>query len=304
MKKIIYNPQKDNINDIINSQENLIFVGARKIGENKAIAVFEQPSIELPQIVYEEPPIEQQMNEGDERYETKKLEWGDGIKLWITGIKYPLKIMTSQHAMWSFNSVKRLFIEPIKLSKYFIPSGLFIAILPYKYKVSVLQNIISSYNRIALGLVSPILIKDQYLTRMAKELKYFIFHFLREIGIEHKDSMDFARVFANAINYDVAYYFRFLDLFYETNPNLLKKPAKEVKRLININIKRETLSPQVGRKMKQAAFIIYLMLLHPKIKKAFIRAVEKSTFENFLPDEGDIYWMENVRKDYNFFGKN
>ena len=51
MKKIIFNPQKDQINDIINSQPDLIYVGIKQYAQNKAVAMFKPHSINCHRIV-------------------------------------------------------------------------------------------------------------------------------------------------------------------------------------------------------------------------------------------------------------
>ena len=250
------------------------------------------------------PSAEEQMDESPERYGVEKLEWGEGIKFWITGGQFPQKQFVEGKVMWSLNTVKRVFIESFKIcsTPLLVPSLFVFGLLPYKKKIAFINKVILSFNRLSMGIISPYLLKEKYLSPMAKELQWMIFSFLNEIGVDNKESHDFSKIFSNIINYDTAYYWRVLDLFNETSIDKLKNPRKEIKRLVLINKDRETLSPQVGRKIKMVATGISLLFLHPKINKAFVKVINECDLEMMKPDEADRYWM-CFRADYDFFGK-
>jgi hypothetical protein len=303
MKKIIYNPQRDNINEIINSEPNLVFIGARKYSEDKAVALFDTPKVRLPDFCFEERAIEAQLvDEGTDRYAFDKLTCHpdkDGIEYYLKGAEYPMRFFVDKETMTVLNIVKRLLMDMLRITPYL---SLRILLNP----ISFLTKMVTSYNDLSMKILGiyddrpQVLLKQEYMSPMAVELKWLIFNFLKEF-INQEESMRFAKIVANIINCDNAYYIRFADLFNETSAENLSDPRKEIKRLLKINNEREVEHPQVRLKFKLASSFVSLVFLHPKIRKSFIKAVDKIDFDKIKPDTIDRYWMCQ-RTDYDCFG--
>lgn len=90
----------------------------------------------------------------------------------------------------------------------------------------------------------------------------------------------------------------------------MASPIKEARRLFKIYLSREidntvnkvSTGRYVSDKFKSAYTLLALVLLIPKVKKAFITAIDRSEFNRLQLDEIDRYWCAS-RADYNFEGK-
>ncbi len=257
---------------------------------------------------------EQIKSEGNFGYVAEKVELNNGLYIYIMGMEYPEKGLAPAKDIFVVNQIKKLIIETVYISKYFIPSFLVFAILPFKIKLKVINRLLTAFNVIGFKLMSPSLLQFQHLTPMAQELYWFIINFLKKLGIESNTAKDFSELIVNMINFDNAYRYRIQDLFNETSIEKLHNPVKEIKRLLLINREREIVDYEIDGKIVQTAHtrvsnkirmlcnIIALFLLHPRIKKAFIFAVKDLNIKKVQPDEADWFWM-NVRTGYHYFGK-
>lgn len=258
---------------------------------------------------------EQIKGEGNLGYLAEKIELNKGLYIYIMGMEYPEKGLAPAKDVFVVNQIKKLIIETVYVSKYFVPSFLVFAILPFKIKIKVINRLLTAFNEIGFKLMSPSLLQFQHLTPMAQELYRFIVNFLTNIGIDINVAKDFSELVVNIINFDNAYRYRIQDLFNETSIEKLLDPVKEIKRLVMINREREVVDyeidgkivetphPKVSNKFKMVCNIIALFLLHPRIKRAFINAVKQLNINKVQPDEADWFWM-NVRTGYHYFGKN
>lgn len=203
-----------------------------------------------------------------------RIEFNNGIQMYVKDEEYPLKGLPTPDSLFALNQIKKL----IRCSLY----------LPYMYLAVFFQKrTIEQFESIAFNIMSPHIIKDEYLTPTARELKKLIIN----IGYSEK----FATLISHILEYDVAYRFRFQDLCSETTKEkLCKHPLLEIRRLIAINKKRDY--NIVSSKLHLFAnFVSLVVLFKPSIKKA----IEKSDFNNFQLDKADKHWCIK-RTDYNF----
>ena len=134
------------------------------------------------------------------------------------------------------------------------------------------------------------------------EIRQACFLFLKFIGVSEKLADNFASAFGLFIQYDTAYWTRFEDIMSETTKErFLKNPIKEIKYLLKLLAERDPKRAHLVNKIKSMIKILRLLILIPKIRKAFYRVIESINFENLQYDEGDRYNVRNSMR-YRFFG--
>ena len=230
--------------------------------------------------------------------------------------KYPEKGWRDDFAVRANWSVKRVFIGWMRFlsCKYLLPAYFALAFLPWRFKIKILERWIEEFLSVAdLHLVN-FYIKERALTPLPRGLKAILSEFLRGIGV-NKDcvlgngrvgelSEKFGLVFATIIELDVAYRYRIEDLFSETSAELLRKnPRREIKRLIGISASRESghFGKGVVKRFKSVAFVINLLLLIPRVKRSFVKAIDTVPFEWLQLDEIERDHVKHLHN-YNFFG--
>ena len=214
-------------------------------------------------------------------------EKSDGIHAHVKDMDFPFRSSVDPHNMWAMNMVKALFIEVVKLANW---TFLFIN----------KQKALDAFNRVAWKIINPYILKESpYTTVFAQELLFFIETFLENLGMTKGSSHHFAIIMSHILENDNAYNLRLKDIFACFDENkLAQNPRKEIKRIIEIIKQREL---AIGDKMVKPIRFINLLLLIPKIKKAFTKTVDYTCFENLSSDENDIYWQA-FREDYNYQG--
>ena len=238
----------------------------------------------------------------------ESIEINNGIYLNVMGMEYPEKGVASAEDIFATNMVKRLTIEVARLAKYFLPSIVIFALLPYKMKIGIANKFLRSYGDVCFKLISPHILQPQHLTPMAQELNNFIYTFFKEIGIEEQTNEKVTEILVNVINFDNAYRYRLQDLFDETTIEKLSNPRKEFKRLLLINLDREVSSREVGKnavvhtKFKLFYWALSTIMLHPKIKRAYLIAIKQVDLSRLQMDKADWFWT-CVRDGYNYHGK-
>lgn len=262
--------------------------------------------IELPPHVYRYSDIDEQMmseqNESNKSMKLLKLEWNQGVFLYHEGAEYPMKQLVDPKTMWLTNASKRTFIASLKLFTYpiFIPIYVIFLFSPFSIKRKVISRFLEAYCDITYKNISPVILKQDFMTPMAIEIEWLIFAFLKNIGISNDISDKFAQIFATLINYDSAYRFRIQDLFSETNSDkLITNTRKEIKRLFKILESRD--DHIVAKKFKVVYIAIQFMLLNKRIKKALQLAISEVSIRNLSYDEADKYWV-SMRYDYKYMG--
>jgi hypothetical protein len=245
-------------------------------------------------VVYKNHSADLQIRQEHEKgYIVESIEINNGIFAHIQGMQYPEKGIVPTEDLWHWNAVKRLLIESMRLFKYFVPLLVF---------NSVRNKVADWFIVIAYKMCSPYILLPEHLTPMAQELMCVSNDFFREMGIKEYEQL--SEILVNVINQDNAYRYRLQDLFNETDKfTLYNSPRKEIKRLMLINRSRESQHKNsVSNKFKLFANVISLLLLHPKIKRAFRWSIAHSDFDKLKPDTADWFWM-NLRGGYKYFGK-
>jgi hypothetical protein len=221
-----------------------------------------------------------------------EAEPSKGIFTYVKGAMFPLKGYPSSDAIFSINQIKAIVIETIKLiSKWYLVP--FILLIPK-------QKAVEAFNRITWKLISPYIIKFHYLSKFAQTLHGIVLIFLMELGIEENQADRMALIFIHTIEYDGAYRYRCIDLFSETSKELiLDNPRREISKLARLASERD--SDVVSYKFNKVASLLWYLMLVPKIKRAFRKAIEQSEFNDLKYDDGDKYWAL-IRTDYQFMG--
>jgi hypothetical protein len=115
----------------------------------------------------------------------------------------------------------------------------------------------------------------------------------------------FSMIISNLIDLDNAYRLRFEDTMSETSKEKLQNPRKEIKRLLGIMKDREIRPGVKGRaihyKFKVFAYLLSLMMLIPKVKRAFLSALSIIDLEKMKLDDTDQFWC-SMRCDYKWMG--
>src|SRR3990167_9420779 len=232
-----------------------------------------------------------------DRAEIKK---GQGVFYYHKTFPYPEKGIRDKYAVRSAQLAKRVLLNELQFltSKKLWPFHLVFLFMPRK----IIEHWLRTYlDFIGLDFYVHIL-EDEFYSALPAEIKNACALFLKLIGISKELADNFASVFGLFIQYDTAYWVRFEDIMSETTKEkLLKNPTKETKRLLDILAKRDPARPHL---VKKAALIIKplrLLLLIPRIRKAFYKTIESINFENLQYDEGDRYNVRNSMR-YRFFG--
>ncbi len=227
-----------------------------------------------------------------------------GIFIYCKGVVFPTKGFPTPEAVAACDVAKRLFIGNIKF--FGLPEVLLafstMIFLPFKRKIKVLDNWLHGYSSLAHLILLPYILKERYYSAPCRELRKFIELFLKEIGINPENAAQFALIFATLIEYDTAYRYRMEDIFSESSQEkLLANPRKEVKRLLAIFKDREP-TLQVFTKFQSIASILSLLLILPRVKKAFKLALSKITFSKMQLDQADRYHCLKFDR-YKFMGQ-
>jgi hypothetical protein len=249
------------------------------------------------------------MKEGERRGWIKQTPSADGQTTTITLVPnmgvfmpvkdamFPLKCYAEANAVFSANLIKAYIIENVKLLAkwYMIP---FLLLLNK-------QKALDAFNRIAMKSFSPYLLKDNCLTDFGRTLKQFLIEFLFKLGFTSESTQTFAVIMANLIDLDNAYRLRFEDTLSETTVEKLQNPRKEIRRLLMVMKDREIRPGVKGQgihnKFKVFAYLLSLAMLIPRVKRAFLSALNILDFKKFQLDDIDTYWL-CMRCDYKWMG--
>lgn len=247
----------------------------------------------LPRELYDNPQADTQITNEAKisaeeilAWKVKEIKWGkNGIEMIIEGADFPARGYAPPEAVFANNIVKRLIIEGLPI------------INPLRF-----QAAINAFASISWKVMSPHILKAEYLTPFSREIQKMAEVFLREIKANSIGKP--SRVIAHLFEYDNAYRLRLEDLFNETTPELLKaNPRQEIARLLKLNKEREIMYKEtVSNKFKIVANLIGSILYLPKYRQAFNKALDACNYKNLCIDNIELYWMCH-RTDYNFCGK-
>ncbi len=229
-----------------------------------------------------------------------------GIYVYYKGMPYPKKGFPYPDAVWANDIMKRITVTFIKsITKDLMIPLIGFAILPWKKKIRIIDNLILNYNRISKWLVQGTFLTDERYSNPARSIRKIVQSFLLNLGITRLYAEEFSRAVGNMIEYDDAYRFRIQDIMTEAVPyELANNPKQELLRLLDIFQERET-AHQVIDSIAIFKFISKIIFFHPKIKKAWKEAIEELTEDEFKwlqLDNADRYHVL-LRGDYKFLGR-
>ncbi len=248
-------------------------------------------------------------NVGQSYYIFDHAEYPDdgGIYVYYKGMPFPRKAWPTPEAVYNNDLMKRttMTILNIFTGKDLLLPFIAFAILPWKLKMKTLTRAIFNYHRITEWMLMPYYLKPQYYSRPCRTIRKLTHNFLLALGINENLSDIIAKGVATMIEYDDAYRYRIQDLMTTTTLTRLREsPSQEVKKLL-ATFKERELAGNVMENIKSFSFISSLVLLHPKVRKAWCQAFMSITFQDFewlQLDEADQYHTLN-RGDYNYLGR-
>lgn len=216
----------------------------------------------------------------------ERVEFGDGIRIFLVGHSFPQKGFPTPKAIGAINLVKRLVLETLRAF------GPFVLLMPKK-------RVLKAFRRTAEVLLSPLTLKPEYQNSVTRELIRFFDVFLRDWGNKQDVEMS-SMLLAHVIEYDSAYRIRLQDLCSETTKEaLINSPRKEIRRLIALNRQRDY--KEVSDKLVLLGNVATYLLLIPSIRKRFREAVNQMDLKNLQMDESDVYWGL-MKTDYDIRG--
>ena len=223
-------------------------------------------------------------------YDRTEYPESGGIYVYYKGLPYPRKGFPYPEAVWANDVMKRITLAIFKsiVMKETIVVLLVTALLPWKIKIKILEKFLHNYARISNWLFQQHILKLERYSNPCRSIYKVTDTFLRQVGIHsgrhlHGDYLSkyIGLTIATLIEYDDAYRYRFEDLMSETTKyKLIKKPLREMRRLLDIFMKRETYENVQGN-IKSIKLFATIALLHPKIRKAFRNAIRFLTDEEF-----------------------
>ncbi len=236
------------------------------------------------------------------QYEFDHAEYPEngGIYAYFKDCPFPAKGFPFPQAMHAANIAKRFlrnFISAIT------GEGVWFALifLISSKKAEKVGKYMDAYSDAALMVIRPFMLIPMRMTECAREIRSFTKNFFAGMGISEMTAQNFSDVFSTLIQYDDRYRLTIEDVMSETTKEkLMKNPRKEIKRLLKIMAKREHV-PEVAEKFNNFGKVVGVLLLIPKIKKSFIKAISLSEFNNFQLDDADRYHTL-LRSDYDFMG--
>ena len=215
---------------------------------------------------------------------------------------YPEKGWRDDYAVAANWNVKRVLITWIRFFsyKYLLPIYPFALIL-YPWRIKILEKWLLEFASVAGHYLQHYYLEDRYLQPLCRELKTGTRVFIRAFGVSETAAESFALTLATCIGFDTAYYFPLEDILSETSKDkLLKKPRKEVMRLVGVSLNRLK-SRGVIEKVQSISRLLGFALLIPGIRRAFREAIRAVDFPLLQFDEIDHYHARNMGG-YDYFG--
>ena len=216
----------------------------------------------------------------------------EGVVLVVKETPFYFRSTVDAYNMFAMNMVKAIIIEPFKLLDWtFIPPLLSIILSKKK-----MQKALLSFNKTAWKILSPYVLKEEYLSSFAKEIHIFIATFLVNLGMTEHSSNQCARIISHLLENDNAYQLRTKDAF--SILDTVTNPRQQLKYLIKEINKREL---AIGNKVTRLIKLFRTLLIIPRYKKAFQAACDEVVWSDLRSDENDLYWTA-FREDYNYQG--
>lgn len=195
-----------------------------------------------------------------------------GVLNYVVGAPFPRKGIVKPEILHTLGIMKQKVRSTLKR-----PNAIF-----------AIQREIQEFNELFHRGMKAWTVDEIYLNKCAKQVKYMVLVFLRELGF--KDYERTAHHFAQFFEFDDGWMLRLLDVGQEVDlGELMKNPQKEIKRVYKIYRSREV--PYVADKVWSMIRPLLWLLYIPKVKRAF--KMSAAFLKEMHYDEGDWYWARN-----------
>lgn len=212
-----------------------------------------------------------------------------GIILHIQGATYPKKGFPMPESVAAINIIKTIILQLLKFPIFLL--------LVNKNKL------LTTFNIVFDKAFSPYKLSPEYLCPTAYNFAKVVAEFLLSLGYNHPLSVSFGYNIAHVLEYDDAYRYRLQDILSESSHEALTQNThQEIKRLIKILETRTPKGNDVANKIKRLLTPIQLLLLIPKYRKAFQKALTPTILQGMQYDTADKYWASLKGDDYLFTG--
>jgi len=229
-----------------------------------------------------------------------------GIYVYYKGVPYPRRVYYNPNndpnfflrVLSALGTVKKTFF-----ALTYLPS----VVLPYRFSFKKYEGFLIKLLAVADWNLNEFYLKDNEYSQPVWEIGKFICHFLNNLGLSAKTSKGYAKVGMMILEFDNAYRFRLQDILGETTKELLQNPRVELNRLLKIYLSRELQQPndlEFGARPKvvKAIKIFRFLLLLPKVKKVFFKALKITDLGAIALDINDRYYV-SFWQGYDFFGQ-
>lgn len=223
-----------------------------------------------------------------------------GILVYFQGIPFPMKGLPNLGAVENLNIVKSIVMMLVSMvSKELFIACLGVFLLPFSRKVKLLSKVIDQFIRLANRRLDKHYLKPERYCVFAREVYKLTQFFLLNLGFSKEHSEGLAKVMAMFMEYDMVYRYLFQDLFSSvTEQEIKSNPRKTIVKMVGLLFNRlpyesRDCDNHVSVKVGRAGKLVSFLLLHPKIKKAFLQALGKVEFSRLQLDAGDRYYCLN-----------
>jgi hypothetical protein len=215
----------------------------------------------------------------------------EGLYLYHIGVpdQFPEKFVCEAKGVGALNIAKSL-------------TASFIGVLPLRG----LESFIFNWNKTCRRILLPWYLRPDLNCRMSKEIKMFVFIFLRTWGISFLIAYNAAQTIQHFFEQDIGYRYPLQDLAENTYQGELRKnPRGILNRLAKLYISRSYIFTDDkeggGNKVKMAIGIMGWLLWIPKVRRCFNAALDAINFNNIKPDIADKFHCM-LLGDYDYFG--
>ncbi len=215
-----------------------------------------------------------------------------GIELYYQNIPFPRKGFPDADILNALNIVKKDGISWLLIlaNKYLIPCYIVFGLLPWKWKIKIIDKFLQGFIRKANYWLDSWYYQPQYYCPFANEIKNVGRFFLWDLGINKVYVNELADIICMFPEHDDRWRVVMQDLCNEVNvEEMLKSPNKEIRRLSKLLFEREQYAFTIER-MNSILIILGFVLYHPKIRKAFKNTVKLAHWDKLRFDDGDKYW--------------
>lgn len=227
---------------------------------------------------------------------------GGGVAIQFQGCLYPRYGFPFEEATYACDIVKRNLMNLVMTlsSRKLWLSHLGFLVLPWKSKISVIDEALERFAGHANSILSPVYLKEEYLCPCSLELRRFIARFLYGIGIRRDVAELFAKVFSTLTDNDDAYRYRIQDIFSELpRAMVLEHPFFSVYSAW-FTIKQR--DKQVSKKFKPFALLFLGSLFFRRVRRALREAVIMADYDKLGLSPADEYHTL-LRVGYDYRGR-